>query len=95
MTVVALHTIISEELEQEGTVREIIRVVQDTRKKLDFPIDKRVILTLDVDASLQNALKRFEHILLEGILLSEIRYEKVAGMESATVGDKIMYLHME
>ncbi|CAM3551024.1 hypothetical protein BRIN106911_18955 [Brevibacillus invocatus] len=54
-----------------------------------------MILTLDADASLQNALQRFEHVLLEGVLLSEIRYEKVPGMESATIGDKITYLHIE
>ncbi|WNQ13983.1 DUF5915 domain-containing protein [Paenibacillus aurantius] len=43
---VALNTVISEELQQEGVVREIIRAVQDYRKKRDFPIEKRVNLFL-------------------------------------------------
>ncbi|MBP1967512.1 isoleucine--tRNA ligase [Paenibacillus aceris] len=84
---VALNTAITEELEQEGLVREVIRGVQDYRKKLDLPIDKRVILTLHVDASLKAALERFNHVLQENVLLSEVRYAQVANMEDVSIGD--------
>lgn len=46
---VALNTEITPELVQEGWVREVVRAVQDYRKRLDLPIDKRVALTLHVD----------------------------------------------
>ena len=46
---VALNTTITEELEQEGVVREVIRAIQDYRKKLELPIEKRVNLVLDVE----------------------------------------------
>ncbi|MCR8980764.1 isoleucine--tRNA ligase [Brevibacillus laterosporus] len=85
---VALNTTITEELEQEGTVREVIRVIQDFRKKMDLPIDKRVILTLDVDAQLKEALERFNHVLQNNILLSDVRYAKEIGMETVSIGDK-------
>ncbi|HEY0828264.1 MAG TPA: isoleucine--tRNA ligase, partial [Bacilli bacterium] len=55
---VALNTEITKELEQEGLVREVVRAVQDYRKKLDLPIDKRVELVLDVDPPLREALER-------------------------------------
>ena len=59
---VALNTDITPELEQEGWVREVVRAVQDTRKKLDLPIEKRVNLTLDADEELKVAITAFEDV---------------------------------
>ncbi len=73
---VALNTSITAELEQEGLVREIIRAIQDYRKKLELPIDKRVDLVLDVNPTLKEALERFNHVLQENVLLSSVRYAK-------------------
>lgn len=92
---VALNTEITEELEQEGVVREVIRVIQDTRKKLDLPIEKRVRLTFDVDAQLQEALERFVHVLQDNVLLSTIRYAKEPDMEIVTLGEKSFGLLIE
>ncbi|MCM3626428.1 isoleucine--tRNA ligase [Paenibacillus glycanilyticus] len=85
---VALNTDITPELEQEGWVREVIRAVQDTRKKLDLPIEKRIDLALDVDADLQAALQAFSNVLNENVLLSSVSYEKAEGMERVLLGEK-------
>ena len=85
---VAINTDITPELEQEGLVREVIRAVQDTRKKLDLPIEKRVHLLLDVDAELHKALQAFESVLFENVLLSGVEYTKQDGMERISLGDK-------
>lgn len=92
---VALNTVITEELEQEGLVREVIRGIQDYRKKLDLPMEKRVILTLHVDASLKAALERFDDVLKENVLLSEVRYQQEAGMEDVSFGDYKFQLRIE
>lgn len=92
---VALNTTITEELRQEGLVREVVRAVQDYRKKLDLPIAKRVILTLDVDAQLQEALDRFPHVLQENVLLSSVRYGSDDGMETVSIGEKNFRLRIE
>lgn len=92
---VALNTEITAELEQEGLVREVIRAVQDYRKKLDLPIEKRIGLVLDVDAQLKEALERFDHVLQENVLLSGIRYAKEASMESASIGDRSFGMAVE
>ncbi|MDR6551826.1 isoleucine--tRNA ligase [Paenibacillus qinlingensis] len=84
---VALNTIMTEELEQEGIVREVIRIVQDYRKKLELPIEKHVNLILDVDEKLKAALLRFEHVLKENVLLSRVKYAKEADMEKASFGE--------
>ena len=43
----------------EDTVREVIRAIQDYRKRLNLPIERRVGLTLDVDDQLKEALEFF------------------------------------
>ncbi|MFC5651660.1 isoleucine--tRNA ligase [Paenibacillus solisilvae] len=85
---VAINTDITPELEQEGLVREVIRAVQDTRKKLDLPIEKRIHLLLDVDAELHEALQAFEFVLFENVLLSAVEYTSQEGMERISLGEK-------
>lgn len=85
---IALNTDITPELEQEGWVREVIRAVQDTRKKLDLPIEKRIDLVLDVDAKLQAALQSFDNVLRDNVLLSTVSFEAAEGMERVELGGK-------
>ncbi|CAM3726231.1 isoleucine--tRNA ligase [Cohnella lubricantis] len=89
---VALNTDITPELEQEGLVREVIRAVQDTRKKLDLPIEARVSLVLDVDAETEAALKAFDHVLRENVLVNEVTIGKTADMETVQAGEKTIGL---
>lgn len=92
---VALNTMITVELEQEGLVREVIRAIQDYRKKLDLPIEKHVHLVLDVDAQVKEALERFDHVLNENVLLTGVRYAKETEMEPFLIGDKILHILIE
>lgn len=85
---VALNTEITKELEQEGWVREVVRAVQDTRKKLDLPIEKRVDLVLEVDAELQAALEAFDGVLRDSVLLNSVTFASEAGMERVQLGEK-------
>lgn len=92
---VALNTDITAELEQEGWVREVVRAVQDTRKKLDLPIEKRVHLTLDVDDELKAAIVAFEHVLRENVLITDVSFGKPAGSETIELGTKTIGVHIE
>jgi isoleucyl-tRNA synthetase len=89
---VALNNEITPELEQEGWVREVVRAVQDTRKKLDLPIEKRISLTLDVDDELRAAITAFEHVLRDNVLVQELAFGKpseqgeVVDLGSKTIG---------
>ncbi|MFC0216273.1 isoleucine--tRNA ligase [Paenibacillus chartarius] len=92
---VALNTVITEELYQEGVVREVIRAVQDYRKKLDLPIEKRVNLVLDADPQVKAAMERFEHVLRANVLLTSIRYGDKAGMEVVSIEGKQVGMFIE
>ncbi|MBD2860794.1 isoleucine--tRNA ligase [Paenibacillus oceani] len=84
---VALNTAITEELEQEGFVREVVRAVQDYRKKLELPIEKRVKLVLDVSPQVKTALERFTDVLHDNVLLAGVRYAQESGMEIVAIGE--------
>ncbi|XEC96885.1 isoleucine--tRNA ligase [Paenibacillus tarimensis] len=92
---VALNTDITPELVQEGWVREVIRAVQDTRKKLDLPIEKRVGLILHVDDELRAALQAFEQVLYDNVLLASVHYGEQSDMERVQVGDKAIGIAIE
>ncbi|PWV89390.1 isoleucyl-tRNA synthetase [Paenibacillus cellulosilyticus] len=85
---VALNTDITPELEQEGWVREVIRAVQDTRKKLDLPIEKRIDLVLEVDAELQAALQAFDNVLRENVLVNSVSFGSPEELERVELGGK-------
>jgi len=78
---VALNTDVTPELEQEGWVREIVRAVQDYRKKLDLPIEKYVNLTLSVNDDLRQAIQTFDHVLRENVLVNDVSFAREEGME--------------
>ncbi|MFC6228110.1 isoleucine--tRNA ligase [Paenibacillus allorhizosphaerae] len=92
---VALNTTVTEALEQEGMVREVVRAVQDYRKKLELPIEKRVMLVLDVDPVLKQALERFDHVLRENVLLSGVTFVSEPDMASVPMGDRSLRLRIE
>ncbi|WP_068776778.1 isoleucine--tRNA ligase [Paenibacillus sp. FJAT-26967] len=92
---VALNTEITRELEQEGLVREIVRAIQDYRKKLELPIEKRVNLVLNVDAELRAALEAFDHVLRDNVLVNEVTYAEESGMETFSFGSKSFGMRIE
>lgn len=86
----AINTVITQELEQEGIVREVIRIIQDYRKKLDLPIEQRINLVLDVDAQVKEAIEKFENVFRENVLVSNITFGKKASMEIVSIEGKIV-----
>ncbi|WP_405078989.1 isoleucine--tRNA ligase [Paenibacillus chitinolyticus] len=92
---VALNTEVTEALKQEGAVREVVRAVQDYRKKLDLPIDRRITLVLDADPQLKEALLRYEQVLRDNVLVSAIRYENAEGMEEVALGEFTLRMRVE
>ncbi|MHA0855866.1 isoleucine--tRNA ligase [Paenibacillus sp. CMAA1364] len=91
---VALNTEITSDLVQEGWVREVIRAVQDYRKKLDLPIEKRVILTLDVDDELKEAITAFDHVLRENVLVNEFMFGSMESMERVDLAGKSVGIYI-
>lgn len=70
---IELDTILTEELKQEGLIREIIRSIQSARKQANLNIDDRIKLELAInDDELKQAIDRFETLLKTEVLASEL-----------------------
>lgn len=92
---VALNTDLTPELEQEGWVREVVRAIQDTRKKLDLAIEKRVSLTLHADNYLKEAITAFMDVLKDNVLVTEVSFGEKEPMEIVDLGSRQIGVHIE
>lgn len=91
---VALNTTITVELQQEGLVRDIVRVIQDYRKKLNLPVEQRIHLVLDVDTDTKEALQRFDELFKRSVLLHKVSFEKLESMDYVQLGEVQVGLHI-
>jgi len=74
---IELDTIITEELKEEGYVREIIRNVQSLRKKSGLtPSDTNVVISYFVNEKLSKVLKENQTQILESTRSRELRESK-------------------
>ncbi|MGV2622709.1 UNVERIFIED_CONTAM: isoleucine--tRNA ligase [Halobacillus marinus] len=92
---VVLDTTITEELRLEGLAREVIRAIQDERKKQDLPIDLRVNIALSGDADVQQAIKQNESLIRENVLVNELNMKEQEGMKEYTVGENQLKLSIQ
>lgn len=78
--VVAVDTRITPELKLEGLAREVIRYVQDTRKKADLQMEDRIILYLGTDsADLKQAIDKHKKYIMEETLAVELSSTPLTG----------------
>jgi len=84
---VELDTIISEELKQEGLLRELTRIINGMRKEMKLTIQDKIVLEWQTDdALMQNIFENFREELKKNILADEIRPGQ-GSMEKIKVND--------
>jgi isoleucyl-tRNA synthetase len=69
---VALSTEISEELEREGRVRDLVRWIQNLRKEIGLDVDDRIRLTYRAPESLAADITAFEEYISVEVLAVEM-----------------------
>ncbi|MBF0430159.1 MAG: isoleucine--tRNA ligase [Fibrobacteria bacterium] len=74
---VALDTIISEELLQEGLARECVNKIQNLRKNAGFSVTDRISLSVDTEGEIfKKTLKNFENYIKSEVLADSLNFSK-------------------
>jgi len=84
---VALDPTITEELRQEGIVRDLIRGVQNLRKESGLEVTDRIVLTIDGDDDAIAAAKRFEEYLCGETLTEKLAWSAPDNATDIDLGD--------
>jgi isoleucyl-tRNA synthetase len=71
---IELDTVITDELKTEGLAREIIRAIQDARKKENLSPSDTVSLTVSTDEYLKNILESDKKNILSVTMIKDISY---------------------
>lgn len=72
---VLLDLVITEDLQKEGQMRELIRAIQDARKKWNLPINQYIAISIVSDEGTIKWLKEYETFLTQNVLLREVQYQ--------------------
>ncbi|MGE8206506.1 isoleucine--tRNA ligase [Heyndrickxia sp. NPDC080065] len=83
-----LDTNITEDLEREGMVRDFIRMIQDFRKKSNFPVEKRITIQISGSTKFKHLIKEYENLVQSSIVLNTIIYTEGDQMEKMMIGDE-------
>ncbi|ETA80809.1 isoleucine--tRNA ligase [Youngiibacter fragilis] len=88
---VVLDTNITEELREEGNVREVISKIQTMRKEKGFEVADKIILFVSGNDLIEGIIrKNSEHIMKETLTL-DIRFGEEEGSQEANInGEKLM-----
>ncbi|HKJ85960.1 MAG TPA: isoleucine--tRNA ligase [Spirochaetia bacterium] len=84
---VALDPEITDELRQEGLVRDLIRQVQNLRKESGLDVSDRIRLTLSGSDELRAAVESNEEYLMGETLARSIEWAEPAGGKAVSLGE--------
>ncbi len=85
---VLLDVSITEELKQEGYYRELVRGIQDMRKKMGLTPSDVISLTVETSDEGKNLIQKFESDLLKVILASKVDFKSNEG-ETIKIDDLV------
>ena len=92
---VYLDTTLTDELKKEGFVRELIRHIQDLRKKTQLTPNDIVTLLVSTSAEGETLVREFENDIKKTALLREVKFDKTFAGEEFAVGGVPFKLRLE
>ena len=92
---VGLDMEVTEELAQEGDVRDLVRGIQNLRKESGFDVTDRIKLTLFGSDKLKAAFKAFTDYIAQETLAVSIEWKEVPSMTEVEAGDESWKVALE
>lgn len=86
---VALDANVTQELEAEGTARDLVRLIQNARKDAEFNVTDRIRLALELDDAVTAAVQPHATYIAGQVLATELAFASADGstfIADATVG---------
>ncbi len=71
-TVVAIDTVLTPELVQEGVVRDLVRAIQNMRKESDFNVDDRITIEYEASGDLAEAITSWADYIRQETLANSL-----------------------
>ncbi len=92
---VALDPEVTEDLRQEGLVRDLIRAIQNLRKESGFDVTDRIALYLQGDEELQAAVDNHQDYLMSETLAVDIKWMRRDDAKTVSIGEKSCTVSVE
>ena len=92
---VVLDTNITEELKEEGNVREILSKIQNMRKESGFEVADKIKLYVSGNEMLQNVIKKFEEQIKKDTLSVEVVYNAKREYNAVKINGEDLELAVE
>ncbi len=89
---VALDPEITEELQQEGIVRDIVRAVQNLRKESGLEVTDRIHLWVHGENGVKDAVESFRDYLVNETLAVDLTWERIQSATEVEAGDSACYI---
>ncbi len=92
---VELDTAITPELKKEGQYRELVRNIQDLRKKEGFTTKDRAVLEVETEKDGEGLIKLFAHDIKRICLLKDITFAQTIAGEGIEIDDLSFTIHLK
>ena len=92
---VALDSEMTDELLQEGAVRDIIRSIQNLRKEKNLEVTDRITLLIDGSSWLKGAVGEFSDHLLQETLANSFVWGRKDGSTEVECGKERCFINLE
>ena len=93
---VALDITVTDELKKEGIARELINRIQNLRKSKGFEITDKILVTIQKDTRINEAVEEFKNYISNQVLAKEIVLTQLAEGEAVELEDDFQLLiHIE
>ncbi len=92
---VVLNTNITEELKEEGYVREILSKIQNLRKESGFEVADKIRLFIDNNEKLENIIKKYQNHIMKETLTEEVVYNDEREYTVSKINDEKLNIAVE
>jgi len=92
---VVLDTNISEELREEGHIREVLSKIQNMRKETGFEVSDKINLYFAGNEALENVIRKFENQIKKDTLALTVAYDSDKAINEVKINGEKLLLHVE